>query len=194
MTTTDATVRRPSAWSAAELAVMAVVAAVFGVISLFNQAITDVARIVLGFYAAMVFSGLFLVPGLLAYALIGRRGAAFVTQNAYGVVQVLLGNPVGVIVLWFTFAQALAQELALLPFGRSGRDRPIVWAVGGIAGAFAAQVPNYIFFGLGDLTLWAWLGPFLAVGLPSSVLVPWLIIRATRASLPANLRHLLLRD
>lgn len=173
---------------------MATIAAAFAVVALFNQALTDVARAAFGFYGAMLFGGLFQTPGILAYALIGRRGTAFITQNVFGLMQLAMGNPAGFVVLWFTFAEALGQEAFLLTTPKRAYDRPWVWGGAGVASWLAAQVPNYFLFGLGEMPLWSWLLPIIVVGIPVSILTPIVIILAVRRTLPLPLAERLNRE
>ena len=179
----------PEAFSLHRMAAIATIAAAFGVVALFNQTLTDLARGLFGFYGAMVFGGLFQCPGILAYALIQRRWVAFAAQNLFGLAQLALGNPLGLLVLSFTFAEAVAQEAVLRPTPTRLAGDWRIWALAGIASWFAAQIPNYFLFGLGDMPLWAWLLPIIVVGIPSSVIFPVAICTTARRILPASIRE-----
>ena len=180
--------RARDALSMHHMAALATVAAAFGVVALFNQTLSDISRSLFGFYGAMLFGGLFQTPGILAYALIQRRWVAFAAQNLFGIAQLALGNPLGLLVLTFTFAEAVAQELVLHQVPRRLAGDWRIWAAAGVASSFGAQIPNYILFGLYEMAWWATILPIVVVGIPSSVVFPVAICLAIRRLLPPGIR------
>lgn len=174
-------------YSVSDLVQMAIIAAIFGAIAIYNMVILEFLRLgALGLYGGMLVGGLFNVPGIMAYGLIRKKGVAFITQNLFGFAQLLFGNPIGFVVLWFTFAEAVGQELvfALFRYRRAGDWR--VWAVAGIASAIGAQIPNYIIYGFGGMPLWSWLLPLLVTGIPSAIILPIILTKAVLRIVPST--------
>lgn len=168
LTDTAATRNQQRRWSTSDCIVVAVVAAAFGTLALFYGVLSRIAGQVLGLYGGYLVGGLFHAPGIcLAYAL-RKPWVAFVTQNLFGVTQLLFGNPDGAIVLWFTFFESLAQELIFFPF-RGQSHSLLTVGVAGAASLWAAQIPTYFIYSFHSMPTLAWLLPIVAVGMPSSV-------------------------
>ncbi len=169
-----------------DLVIIAIIAAVFGVIGVYNQLITNLLIIPFGFYGGMIVGGLFQTPGIMAYAIMKKKGASFVTQNLFGIAQLLFGNPFGFLLLLFTFSQSLGQELTFFcsKYKRAGDWK--MWALAGAVSWIFAQVPNYALYGFGDMAWWSWLIPLIVVGIPSSILFPTLLTKAVLKIVPAR--------
>lgn len=166
-----------------QIVTIATISAAFAIVAIFGQAATDLSRAVFGFYGAMVFGGLFQVPGILAHTLLRKRWTALTTQVLFGVVQILLGSVAGFIVLWFTLSEGIFQELFFRAVPLRRADQTLVIAGAGIASWVGAQIPNYFLFGFQQMSVWAWLLPIVVVGIPSSVLFPVAIVTGVKRAL-----------
>lgn len=119
-----------------DIVLMAILAIVNGVamtyLAMLNQVLTALGGPIL----TSVTLGLYSISGVLAGYIIRKPGAAFFTLTLSGVVQVLSGNPNGLISLVATTTDGLGAELAFALFRYKRYD----WLSTGIAGLFTIPV------------------------------------------------------
>ena len=175
-------------FSITDITLMSIIAAAFGALAVYNQILTDLLRSVAGFYGGMIVAGIFPTAGIMAYALIRKRWVAFITMNVMGIAQILFGNPIGFLVLWFTVAHGIGQELALFLFKypKTGGDWR-VWALTGMASMLVVQIPNVAIFGVGAMPLTSFVVPLVLIALPSSAILPAVLTQAVVKIVPSGL-------
>jgi ABC-type thiamin/hydroxymethylpyrimidine transport system permease subunit/DMSO/TMAO reductase YedYZ molybdopterin-dependent catalytic subunit len=122
-------------FSTRDLLMMAVLAALGGVVSTYVNAIGDFFQSVLGFAGTTQWAaGLHVLWLVLAVAMTGKQGAGTVTGILKGGVELLSGNTHGLLVVLVDVVAGLLVDLGFLPF----RDRdslPAYCLAGGLASA-----------------------------------------------------------
>ena len=171
-------------FSILDVVFMAIVAAIFGILAVYNLLITDYLRVALGLYGGLIVGGLFHVPGIIAFTVIKKKGAAFITQNLFGISQLMFGSPVGFLVLFFTGAESLGLELTFFLFKYPQKDKTYIWAIAGMVSTLFAQIPNYLVYGFGGMPWWSWVLPIIFVGVPSGAIFSILLTRAALHVIP----------
>lgn len=110
--------KKSSYFTTRELITMAILVAVTGVFQTFW------AHLVFNAGALGPFSNLFTAFGFniatfLVLYLIPKPGAATIVKSFAAVIELMLGNPVGPVVLFYGFAEGLAADLAFIMFKRN---------------------------------------------------------------------------
>jgi energy-coupling factor transport system substrate-specific component len=189
-TITEEPKRKPSfSYTISEIVLLAVLGVVFGVANVFLGALPQWGGALLGPLFAGLLGGFVQISQVLGAYIVRRPGAATLTMMINVAVQFLAGNPAGVILFPFGFAQGFGAELAFL----ATRYRKFTWPVMLIAGGLASvgsQLMFIVFFSWDPST-----GPYLVsvviafvAGVFEAGLIAWLLGRALeRTGLIANI-------
>ncbi|MGG3466147.1 ECF transporter S component [Neobacillus pocheonensis] len=156
-----------------DIVLMAILAIVNGVamtyLAMLNQMLTAIGGPIL----TSITLGLYTISGVLAAYIIRKPGAAFFTLTLAGVVQILSGNPNGLISITAAVTDGIGVELgyALFRYKRWG------WGSTALAGLFAVPVWFVIAAFWFGYYKWGWTILFIAFGircLSGIVLSGWL--------------------
>jgi energy-coupling factor transport system substrate-specific component len=128
--------RRTKGLTTVDIVLMAILAIVNGVamtyLAMLNQVLTALGGPIL----TSITLGLYSISGVLAGYIIRKPGAAFFTLTLSGVVQVLSGNPNGLISLVATTTDGLGAELGYALFRYKRYD----WASTALCGLFTIPI------------------------------------------------------
>ena len=117
-----------------ELLVMAALAALGGVSSSLISMVRAAAHAVLGFPGGMQFlAGIHVLWPILAAGLVQKPGAATITGLLTGAVELLSGNPHGLLVLIYAALAGVCVDAVWIILG--GLDHPLTYMLAGGAGA-----------------------------------------------------------
>jgi ABC-type thiamin/hydroxymethylpyrimidine transport system permease subunit len=126
--------RRAHFFSLHELLVMAALAALGGVTSAAMSMVRAAAHAALGFPGGMQFlAGLHVLWLVLAVGLVRKPGAAIITGLLKGAVELLSGNPHGLLVVLYCALAGLGVDAVWLLLGR--RHHPITYVLAGGVGS-----------------------------------------------------------
>jgi energy-coupling factor transport system permease protein len=156
-----------------DIVLMAILAIVTGValtyLAMLNQMLTAIGGPIL----TSITSGLYSISGVLAAYIIRKPGAAFFTLTLAGVVQILSGNPNGLISITAAATDGLGAELAFLLFSYKRWD----WLSTALSGLFAVPVWFVIASFWFGYYKWGWTILIIAFGVrcvSGIVLTGWL--------------------
>jgi energy-coupling factor transport system substrate-specific component len=123
-------------FSTRDLLIMAALAALGGVAGTYIKILSDLARSLVGVTGATQWAaGLHIIWLTLAVGLTGKQGAGTVTGILKGAVELLTGNPHGLIVVLVDIVAGLCVDLGFLPFRDKDRLPAYVLAGGLAAGS-----------------------------------------------------------
>jgi ABC-type thiamin/hydroxymethylpyrimidine transport system permease subunit len=178
--------RRPHFFSLHDLLLMAALAALGGVSSALASVVRAAAHAVIVLPGGFQFmAGIHVLWLVLAVGLVRKPGAATVTGILKGTVELLSGNPHGLLVLAYSLLAGLFVDAVWLTLG--ARDHPISYAIAGGVGAtsnllvliLVASIPIQ-----GSVMLW--IIPLIATAFLSGVflagLLGWCLLQALRSA------------
>ncbi|MGG1674216.1 ECF transporter S component [Neobacillus sp. NRS-1170] len=143
-----------------DIVLMAILAIVNGVamtyLAMLNQMLTAIGGPIL----TSITLGLFTISGVLAAYIIRKPGAAFFTLTLAGVVQILSGNPNGLISITAAITDGLGAELGYLLFRYKRWD----WLSTALSGLFAVPVWFVIASFWFGYYKWGWVVLIIAFG------------------------------
>src|SRR5690242_10324806 len=181
---------RSNSLNTLDIVIIAVLGVVFGILNSPFGTIYQTFQAMWGPIGANVF-GVFDISQVLAMYIVRKPGAAFINMMINGLVQMLSGNPAGVITLGWGFTQGLGTEIVFA----ATRYRRFDWLTCFAGGAMANVLANvwtiivYGFIAAGAATLLA--GVVLGIftyGIASGI-VAWILGNALkRAGVLASFR------
>lgn len=133
------------AYTTSEIVLLAVLGVVFGVANVFLGALPQWGGALLGPLFAGLLGGFVQISQVLGGYIVRRPGAATLTMMINVAVQFLAGNPAGIILFPFGFAQGFGAELAFMLFGYKRFDLWVMLLAGGLA-SVGSQLMFVLFF------------------------------------------------
>jgi len=129
---------------AVDVATMAVFACLMGVTS---AQIANLIRLtwVFGFWGEQLFQGLFIVLPIIVCYLVKKPGAGIITGFISGFVEIIAGNPLGVIIIPFTILEGLGADIGFGLF-RYKRFDTLAFFVAGSMYFLTAPYSIYVFY------------------------------------------------
>ncbi|MCQ6268108.1 ECF transporter S component [Fictibacillus sp. WQ 8-8] len=128
--------KRSTKLTTVDIVLMAILAIVNGVamtyLAMLNQLLTALGGPIL----TSITLGLYSISGVLAAYIIRKPGAAFFTLTLSGVVQIISGNPNGLIAITPAMTDGLGVELAFMMF----RYKKWNWTSTALSGLFAVPI------------------------------------------------------
>jgi energy-coupling factor transport system permease protein len=138
--------RKSLAYTTTDIAIMAVLGVAFGLLNLVFSSLWNIASAGLGIIGGALIQCFFIAPCLAAW-LIRRPGVFLITYMIASLTNMLAGNPVGVLQLYWGFAGGLSGEIGFALVG----FRPNKIVLGIILGCIIfvplANVVTYFAFG-----------------------------------------------
>ncbi len=176
-------------YTTSEIVLLAVLGVVFGIANVFLGALPQWGGALLGPLFAGLLGGFVQISQVLGGYIVRRPGAATLTMMINVAVQFLAGNPAGVILFPFGFAQGFGAELAFLLTKYKKYDPWVILLAGGLA-SVGSQLMFVVFFTWDPST-----GPYLAsvviafiAGVIEAGLLAWFLAKALeRTGLISNI-------
>jgi energy-coupling factor transport system substrate-specific component len=140
----------PLGWTVRALVITAVIAAIFAVVNLGFSFLSRIVEVLAGPIGSFGLSGLYQIPTLLPFYVVGLPGAALFAGLIDGIVEVLLGNPYGAIVIVYALVQALGAEIGFGIWGWKSKS-PVTFFVAGALGNVFGQTLTVILYGWASL-------------------------------------------
>lgn len=128
---------RSSGYTTQDIVVTAVLGVVFGILNSPFGLVYQAFQAAFGPIGANLF-GVFNISQVLAMYIVRKPGVAFINMMINGLVQMLSGNPAGVITLGWGFTQGLGAEIVFAAF----RYRRFDWVACFLAGGLGANVAS----------------------------------------------------
>lgn len=131
-------------FSTVDVATMAVFACLMGVTSAQIANLISFAK-VFGFWGEQLFQGLFMVLPIIVCYLVKKPGAGIVTGFISGFVEIIAGNPLGVIIIPYCMLEGLGVDIGFGLF-RYKRFDTLAFFVAGSMYFLTAPIPIYLFY------------------------------------------------
>src|SRR5690606_30500463 len=119
-----------NAWSLREILIVAVLGAVFAVLYLGWVQVWLIAQAVFGAVTMDVVMGFWFIVSIIAAAIVRKPGAAIVSEMLAAVVEVLLGNPSGLMLIVSGAIQGAGAEVVLAATRWRNYSLPVLMAAG----------------------------------------------------------------
>jgi energy-coupling factor transport system substrate-specific component len=172
---------RSNSLNTLDIVIIAVLGVVFGILNSPFGTIYQTFQAMWGPIGSNVF-GVFDISQVLAMYIVRKPGAAFINMMINGLVQMLSGNPAGVITLGWGFTQGLGTEVVFAATKYRRFDWLTCFLGGGLANAVANVwtiiVYGFIAAGAGTLVAGVVLGLF-TYGIASGI-VAWILGNALK--------------
>ncbi len=167
-------------WKSREVVIVAIIAAVIGVIyTLMDYAYMPLAALLGPVLMELTF-GIYLLSAALPAYIVRKPGFALFGALVTAAVNILLGSAYGIQVVLAGVLQALGIELALVIW--KYKPNTLCLVVGGILAGCFVFVRDYIVFGYSSLSIGVIVG-MLAVRFVSAAVIGMLLVKGIRAGL-----------
>lgn len=167
-------------WKTREVVIVAIVAAVIGVIyTLLDYAYMPLAAL-LGPVLMELMFGIYLLSAALPAFIVRKPGFALFGALVTAAVNILLGSAYGIQIVLAGVLQALGIELAYAIWKYKPNNLCLI--IGGILAGCFVFVRDYFVFGYSTLSIWVILG-MLAVRFVSAAVIGLLLVKGIRAGL-----------
>jgi len=131
-------------FSAVDVATMAIFGCLMGVTSAQIANLISFAK-VFGFWGEQLFQGLFMVIVIIVCFLVKKPGAGLITGLISGFVEIIAGNPLGVIIIPFTVLEGLGADIGFGLF-KYRRFDILAFFVAGFMYILTAPYSIYMFY------------------------------------------------
>jgi len=138
------------AWSLREILIVAVLGAVFAVLYLGWVQVWLIAQAVFGAVTMDVVMGFWFIVSIIAAAIVRKPGAAIVSEMLAAVVEVLLGNPSGLMLIVSGAIQGAGAEVVLAATRWRNYSLPVLMAAG-VGAAIFSFAYTWVLFDYGAL-------------------------------------------
>jgi energy-coupling factor transport system substrate-specific component len=138
------------AWSLREILIVAVLGAVFAVLYLGWVQVWLIAQAVFGAVTMDVVMGFWFIVSIIAAAIVRKPGAAIVSEMLPAVVEVLLGNPSGLMLIVSGAIQGAGAEVVLAATRWRNYSLPVLMAAG-VGAAIFSFAYTWVLFDYGAL-------------------------------------------
>lgn len=126
----------PGGWNTRALVLVAVIAAIFAAVNVGFAFLSRIVEVLGGPLGSFALAGLYQIPYLLAYVVTGLPGAALLAGLIDGIVEVLLGNPYGAVVITYAIVQALGAEIVFALARYRSKSATTMFIAGAAANVF----------------------------------------------------------
>lgn len=139
-----------SAWSMREILIVAVLGAVFAVLYIAWVQVWLIAQAIFGAVTMDVVMGFWFVVSIVAAAIIRKPGAALISEVLAAVVEVLLGNPSGLMLIVAGAIQGAGAEAVFAATRWRNYSLPVLM-LAGVGAAIASFVYTWFLMDYGAL-------------------------------------------
>ena len=157
----------PLGWTTRALVLVAVIAAIFAVVNVGFAFLSRIVEVLGGPLGSFGLSGLYQMPYLLPFIVVALPGASILAGLIDGVVEVLIGNPYGAIVIAYALIQALGVDVGFALWRWRSRSPLTLFVAGALGNVFgqALTVQLYGWTSLVQQNLWWVLVAILSGGI-----------------------------
>ncbi len=148
--------RIPFNWTVRDIVLVAVLAAIVGVVQTGESYIFQASLALGGAIGSAIFQGAFAWGYVVAFMLIRKPGAMLVLAVLETSVEALLGNPAGIYTIGWGLSQGLAAE-AVMAFVRWGKIGPFVFFISSAVNAQFGTVWSWYLYGWEDTMSAYWI-------------------------------------
>lgn len=177
--------RRLTEWRTVDIIVTAVIGVALGAVFWAWNLFFTVVGPALAFFAPVqgILNGVYLIPGVLAVLVVRKPGAGIFASTLAAAVSLLLGSPLGGIIIVYGLVQGLGAEVgfALTRYRRFGL--PVALLAAATAGLSTTIMDVTLYYPTWPGT---WIASYAALTVLSSMLLAglggWALVRALAAS------------
>ena len=146
----------PWGWTVRDIVLIAVLAAIVGVVQTGESYIFQASLALGGAIGSAVFQGAFAWGYVVAFMLVRKPGAMVVLAVLETSVEALLGNPAGIYTVGWGLSQGLAAE-AVMAFIRWNKIGPLVFVISSAVNAQFGTVWSWYLYGWEDTMSSYWI-------------------------------------